>query len=201
MKPASRIHWARLRLTTSPPAGCRYATQLGQAGRPARAGVALLAAVPPTGNGGIVARITKASLLEALKITWAFVGKPFARSAAAARDTFFSPDIGAGDLARYQAQLAACSPVRLLDLGALRAELPLPPLPAAAAGLPAFVGSGDADRVVDVPAVEEAAAYFGVPAVVWPRTAHDCMLDTRWEAAAASLRAWLDALPPPAAPQ
>lgn len=152
--------------------------------------------MPPTGNGAIVARITKASLLDALKITWAFVGKSFARSTAAARETFFSPDIGEEDLLRYQAQLAAASPVRLLDLGSLKAELPLPPLPAAAAGLSAFVGGGGSDLVVDVPAVEEAAAFFGVAPVVWPRTAHDCMLDTRWEAVAASLRAWLDALPP-----
>jgi hypothetical protein len=34
------------------------------------AGVALLCAVPPSGNGGIVKRITQRSLLTSLQITW-----------------------------------------------------------------------------------------------------------------------------------
>ena len=170
----------------------KYCSQLGEAGRPAIAGVALLCAVPPSGNKDIVVRITKKSFLDSLKITWAFVGKSFARSTAACRDTFFSADIPEAYLARYQAQLAACSPVRLLDLGALNKELPLPPLPAAAAPLPAFVAGGAADLVVDPPAVAEAAAWFGVKPVVWEGIAHDCMLDTRWETAAGSLRTWLE---------
>lgn len=49
----------------------------------------------------------------------AFVGKSFAKSEEEARYTFFSPDLPLPDLQRYQRQLAACSPVRLLDLGAL----------------------------------------------------------------------------------
>lgn len=54
------------------------------------------------------------------------MGKSFARSLDEARFTFFSEDLPKGDLIRYQQQLAACSPVRLLDLAALnkaRAQL------------------------------------------------------------------------------
>lgn len=51
-------------------------------------------------------------------------------------------------LRRYQQQLAACSPVRMLDLAALRKDVPLPPLPAELTALPAFVGGGDTDIVV-----------------------------------------------------
>ncbi len=47
------------------------------------------------------------------------MGKSFARSLEECRYTFFSPDLPKGDLIRYQQQLAACSPVRLLDLSAL----------------------------------------------------------------------------------
>lgn len=72
--------------------------------------------------------------------------------------------------------------------------LPLPTLPAAATQVPAFVGGGTTDIVVDWPAVQETAAWFGVQPAQWQDTAHDCMLDTRWEAAAASLRSWLDKL-------
>lgn len=172
----------------------KYVSQLGTPGaaRPPVAGVALLCAVPPSGNKDIVVRITKQSLVTSFKITWAFVTKSFARSASACRDTFFSADLPDAVLLRYQQALADCSPVRLLDLGALNKELPLPPLPPAAAGLPAFVAGGAADVVVDPPAVEETAAYFGVGSVMWSDTAHDCMLDTRWEAAAASLLLWLE---------
>jgi len=130
--------------------------------------------------------------MNSLKITWAFVGKSFARSLDACRDTFFSPDIPLEDLKKFQAQLADCSPVRLLDLGALNKALPLPALPLAARGLPAFVGGGSDDLVVDLPAIEESAHYFGVQPVLWEDMAHDCMLDTRWETAAASLKCWLD---------
>lgn len=70
--------------------------------------------------------------------------------------------------------------------------LPLPQLPAVARSVPAFVAGSPDDIVVDWPAVEETASWFGVQPVRWDCTAHDCMLDTRWEAAAASLCAWLD---------
>lgn len=95
---------------------------------------------------------------------------------------------------RYQQQLAACSPVRMLNLSALRKDVPLAPLPPSLFSLPAFVGGGDADLVVDLPAVAELAAWFGVEPVVWRGVAHDCMLDTRWEDVAGSMRAWLDGL-------
>lgn len=177
------------------------------------------------------------------------MGKSFARSLDEARFTFFSPDLPKGDVIRYQQQLAACSPVRLLDLSALNKArrgqlvvaahcrvvelkcrcwcsllvllqlspgcsapdavvtgrsqrsappysqvLPLPALPAAAKQVPAFVGGGTTDIVVDWPAVQETAAWFGVQPAQWQDMAHDCMLDTRWEEAAASLRRWLDDL-------
>lgn len=72
--------------------------------------------------------------------------------------------------------------------------LPLPPLPAAAKRVPAFVGGGTTDLVVDWQAVQETAEWFGVEPQRWEDVAHDCMLDTRWETAAASLRSWLDRL-------
>ena len=72
--------------------------------------------------------------------------------------------------------------------------LPLAPLPPAAHQVPAGVGGGTVDRVVDGLAVEETAAWFGVSPVMWVDTAHDCMLDTRWETAAGTLLQWLDDL-------
>lgn len=166
--------------------------------RPSVAGIALLCSVPPSGNKDIVVRITKKSFLESMKITWAFVTKSFARSLDSCRDTFFSQDIPLEKLEKYQKMLAECSPVRLLDLSTLNKELPLPPVSFAGkrstAGVPAvFVGGGVNDRVVDMQAVMETAEYFGVEPVFWDRMAHDCMLDTRWEETAQSLKEWLTA--------
>ena len=70
--------------------------------------------------------------------------------------------------------------------------MPLAPAPAGAP--PAFVLGGEDDCVVDVEAVRELADYYGVPPVVLPRMAHDCMLDTRWEQAAGALERWLQEL-------
>jgi pimeloyl-ACP methyl ester carboxylesterase len=169
----------------------KYASQLGS--RPKIAGVALLCAVPPSGNKDIVVRITKKSLKDSFFITIAFIFRTFAKSLDACRTTFFSEDIPLEDLKRYQAELAAASPVRLLDLGSLNKVLPLPPLPSAAAGLPAFVAGGENDMVVDPPAITETAEYFGVKQpTMWSNMAHDCMLDTRWREAAESLKIWLD---------
>ena len=53
----------------------------------------------------------------------AFVAKSFATDAAACRETFFSKDLPESDLLRYQKQLAACSPVRLLDLRDMNAQV------------------------------------------------------------------------------
>ena len=170
----------------------KYASQLVQSNRPPISGVALLCAVPPSGNKDIVTRITKKSLKASFTITLAFVFRTFAKNLDTCRTTFFSPDIPFEDLKKYQAELAAASPVRLLDLGSLNKVLPLPPLPVAAKGLPAFVAGGDSDLVVDPPAVTEAAEYFGVEPTMWKNMAHDCMLDTRWKEAAESLKTWLN---------
>lgn len=70
------------------------------------------------------------------------------------------------------------------------------PLPRQAPGTapPQFVLGGEIDKVVDVEAVEELAAYCGVKPVVVPGLAHDCMLDAKWRVVADALRGWLDTL-------
>ncbi len=48
----------------------------------------------------MVGRIMRRSPLRAARITWGFITKNYARSAASARDLFFSDDIPAADLER-----------------------------------------------------------------------------------------------------
>jgi hypothetical protein len=56
---------------------------------------------------------------------------------------------------RYQQQLAACSPIRLLDLRDMQKQVPLPAPPADCP--PVFVLGGEDDKVLDVQAYKELA--------------------------------------------
>eukprot|EP00199_Chlamydomonas_sp_CCMP681_P001695 CAMPEP_0119109338 /NCGR_PEP_ID=MMETSP1180-20130426/17853_1 /TAXON_ID=3052 ORGANISM="Chlamydomonas cf sp, Strain CCMP681" /NCGR_SAMPLE_ID=MMETSP1180 /ASSEMBLY_ACC=CAM_ASM_000741 /LENGTH=378 /DNA_ID=CAMNT_0007095081 /DNA_START=30 /DNA_END=1167 /DNA_ORIENTATION=- len=156
------------------------------------AGTAFLACVPPSGNGSIVGRYLRKDLLLALRVTWGFVAKSFIQDLSSCRELFFSDDLPEADLRRYQALLATCSPVRLIDLNDVNRQVPLPPPPPHAP--PAFVLGGEDDKVVDVEAVEELAKVYKVAPIVLPKLAHDLMLDTRWERAAFALEAWLEQL-------
>ncbi|MEW5318411.1 MAG: hypothetical protein WDW38_009635 [Sanguina aurantia] len=165
---------------------------------PRLAGAAFLCSCPPTGNSSIVSRYLKSDLVLSFKVTWGFVTRSFARNVDACREMFFSSDLPDEDVRRYQQLLAASSLVRLIDLNDTNKQVPLAPPPPHMP--PVFVmGSAD-DIVVDIPAVKELAQYYGCEPVVLPRLAHDCMLDTRWETAAAAIVAFLDAVPAPAAP-
>lgn len=162
--------------------------------RPKIAAACLLSAVPPTGNKDIIARITKKSLLQSMKITWGFISKSFRKDTAACRELFFSEDLAEDRLLEYQTKLAQCSDVALLDVRKLSSQVPLPPLDQSIfvdGNVRAFVGGGTNDCVVDPPAVEEAAAYFGVAPALWDNMAHDVMLDTRWERVAKDINTWI----------
>lgn len=159
---------------------------------PPVAGCAFLCSVPPSGNKDIVTRIASKSIPKALKITWAFVAKSFARSVESCKETFFSDDIPDEELTRYQVRLAACSPIKLLDLRTLNSQLPLTlPIDPRSMNLKIYVAGGETDLVVDPPAVEELASFFGVKPRLFRQVAHDCMLDTRWEDVASSLADWM----------
>ena len=171
----------------------KYLALSHQGSVPAVAGCAFLCSVPPSGNKDIVTRIASTSIPKALKITWAFVTKSFARSIDSCKETFFSNDIPEEDLICYQAKLAACSPVKLLDLRTLNSQLPLTfPVDPSTANLKIYVAGGETDLVVDPPAVEELATFFGVKAHIFPQVAHDCMLDTRWEEVASGFADWIE---------
>lgn len=156
---------------------------------PPVSGAAFLASVPHTGNKQLVTRFLFRDPIFAAKLTWGFIARTFARSLKACQELFFSADLPNDKLERYQKQLAAASATRLIDLKDMNAQVPLPAPPAHAP--PAFVMGGEDDTVVDVQAVQELAAYYGVQPVVLKRMAHDVMLDTRWEEAAAQLESWL----------
>jgi alpha-beta hydrolase superfamily lysophospholipase len=164
---------------------------LCQPSPPELAGLALLASVPPTGNGAMVKRFLKKDLWASVKITYAFIAGAFKSNPYLCRECFFSDDLPEAALLRYMNQIATSSQIRLLDLKTLDASLPIPPPKAGSP--PVCVVGGEDDFVVDVEGLEETAAWAGTPggAIVLRGTAHDVMLDTRWEGAAAALEGWM----------
>ena len=60
---------------------------------PQLAGLALLASVPPSGNGAMVKRFLKKDLWASLKITYAFIAGAFKTNADLCRECFFSEDL------------------------------------------------------------------------------------------------------------
>jgi len=159
---------------------------------PKLAGAVFLSCVPPSGNKNMVGRFFMKDVILSLKVTWGFIAKTFVKDPEACRELFFSKDLPEADLKKYQAELATCSPVRLMDLQDVNKQVPLPAPPANKP--PVYVLGGADDVVVDIPAIEETAKYYGVQPVVVPGVAHDCMLDTRWKVVADKVEDWLATL-------
>jgi len=170
--------------------GGLVAQRVAADGRVALGGLALLASVPPTGNGDMVKRFLRRDLWASAKITWAFVTKAFGKNPSLCRECFFSPELPEADVERYMRAIDGSSALRMLDLRALNAELPVP----RARDVPVLVLGGDRDFVVDREGLEETARWFEPRStlVVVPGVAHDVMLDAGWERVARELDAWLD---------
>lgn len=162
-------------------------------GRARVSGLGLLASVPPSGNSEMVKRFLKRDLWASLKITYAFITKAFGRDPALCRECFFSPDLSDADAKRFASLIDASSTLRMLDLKALNASLPVPkPQPGTPnASAPVLVLGGDSDFVVDREGLDETAKFYDTDAVVLPRVAHDVMLDVRWRDAADAIHDWL----------
>ena len=163
--------------------------------RVALGGVALLASVPPTGNGAMVRRFLRRDLWASAKITWAFITKAFGKNPALCRECFFSPELPEADVERFARAIDASSSLRMLDLRALDAELPVPRARGSTnRDIPVLVLGGDRDFVVDREGLEETARWFEPRATlaVVPGVAHDVMLDAGWERVARELDRWLD---------
>ena len=159
------------------------------------AGLALLASVPPTGNGPMVGRFLKRDLFASLKITYAFIVGAFKTNAKLCRECFFSEDLPDELLTKHMNDISRSCNVRLLDLKAMKASLPIPaPDGELKENKRICVIGGANDFVVDVEGLRETAAWGNTEAIVLKNTAHDVMLDTRWESAAKALEEWMNTL-------
>ncbi len=145
----------------------------------------LLAPMPASGAGPVLARLAAnhpRAVLRALATLDAFqlVGTPQLASA-----NFFSADLPAEDLARHAARLGSESLRVMLDGAALRLPRPRP------GAAPMLVLGAQNDRVFTVAEMRATARAWGADLELLPDLAHDVMLDTRWERAAATVARWL----------
>ncbi|KAK9915403.1 hypothetical protein WJX75_008696 [Coccomyxa subellipsoidea] len=160
---------------------------------PSVAGLGLLCAAPASGNDALVKRVAKKSMMMAARLTWGMVTKNFLNNVAACRELFFSEDLPAADLERFQGLLRDnASKIPVIDVSTMKREVPLAAPPSGHP--PAFVLGADADNIVDVQAVKETAALYNVQPHILHNSAHDIMLDTRWREAADLMAAWLESL-------
>lgn len=153
------------------------------------AGLVFLNSVPPSGNGPMVLRFLLRDPMLSFRITMTFVAQNFKTDLKACREAFFSKDLPESELLRYQALLAECSAVKMIDLRALSKETPLPPAPPGCA--PALVIGGTQDTVVDAEAVAELATYYDTQPVMLPGLPHDSMLDVQWRQVAEKIAAFV----------
>jgi hypothetical protein len=77
---------------------------------PRLAGAALLASVPHSGNADLIWRWLRRDIALSWRVTWAFVGKSFARSVEEAQFAFFSDDLPPEDAARCVPPRPCCCP-------------------------------------------------------------------------------------------
>jgi len=139
----------------------------------------------------------RAAPLAALRLTYSFISRDFARDARRCREVFFSPALEEEALQRHMSSIAGSGEARLLDLRALSAQLPVPP---PRRPPPALVMGSDCDAVVDAGGVAEAAAAWGVAPTLLSGIGHDLMLDAGWRAAAERVAGWLETLEAASAP-
>jgi len=163
----------------------------------AASGVALLCAVPPSGNGPMTMRFLRRSWRQALLITRGFALKSATRSADDARGLFLDPSFPAEELESLLPRFQADSRVGL-DLTDFNRNLPSMSANGqgrarwlTADALPTLVLGAERDFVVDREGVVETAAFLGTAPVVLSGLPHDVMLCGEWRVAADEVLAWI----------
>ena len=157
-------------------------------------GMILLASVPPTGNGEMVKRFLKEDLWKSMKITYAFIAKQFGTDAKSCRECFFSESVAESEIEKYMRLINDSSKARLLDLKHLNEELPIVVKNDAKKGNErVLVIGGQNDYVVDNTGVRETAAFWRSKEILIDGSAHDVMLDSKWQTVAEIMMQFIDA--------
>ncbi len=114
--------------------------------------------------------------------TWSIVGTP-----ERARRAFFSPDIPEKDLLHYFVKLRNESFRTYLELMFFRRN----PEAVRQRGIPTLIVGGERDRMFPPRTLEKYAQTLGADLRIIPETAHNIMLEPRWQEAADTIIEWL----------
>lgn len=146
----------------------------------------LVASIPRFGALPFFLRLNLKHPIAMLKAMFTLQLKHYVNSPQLTREHFFSPDVPQVDIDRYAAKLDDESWRVALDVLVL--NLPRP----SQVKTPILVIAGEKDAVFHVWEEERTAHAYKTTTKVMPNTAHDMMLDTRWQAAADALLGWLE---------
>jgi pimeloyl-ACP methyl ester carboxylesterase len=149
----------------------------------------LLASVPPGGVLGATLRLAVRHPLLFLvaNATWDLY--PFIRTPKLAREAFLSQDTPLDEAAPLWERMQGESYLAFLDMLVFRRARAVM---VRRGGTPFLVLGAAADTVFTEAEVRRTAAAYRVEAELFPRTAHDMMLDHGWRAVADRILAWLD---------
>lgn len=174
----------------------RYLVELaGQHERPPLAGAVMMASASLTAcMPDLDWWRSQQSLLHAGKVVWWMMTSQVITNPKGDKEMLFSPDLPDEHFNRYHSLLRSGRQTLPASYKELQAFLPMleehveacKQLP-----LPIAVMKAGSDTLIMPQQVQASADFFGVEPVTLPDVAHDIMLDTRWESAAAILDAWL----------
>jgi pimeloyl-ACP methyl ester carboxylesterase len=148
----------------------------------------LLASVPTGGIFGVMMRLAMRHPLLYLvaNATWSVY--PYVRTPELAREAFFSLDMPIEEATLLWKHLQEESYLAFLDMLLFRHARPRL---AARGGTPMLVLGATDDRIFTVSEVRRTAGAYGVEAEIFPRMAHDMMLESGWRGVADRIVGWL----------
>lgn len=145
----------------------------------------LMASVPPWGYFPTGMDVARQSPLTALKVLLSGSIRPVVESPQLVRQFVFSPDSSDAVVQRTYERLGDEAFLAFFDLTLL--ELPHP----GRIRSPLLVLGGADDRLIRPGDVRATARIYRTRAEIFPRMAHNMMLDTRWQAVADRILVWL----------
>lgn len=161
-------------------------TQHFLAKHPATAAV-LLGSVPPGGVKGVVMNLLKHHPMRFMAANLFWNLYILVNSTEKARALFYSDGVSDADVARFVAPLTNESYLAFIDM--LLLDLPKPGRVSA----PVKVIGGELDTVFPPADVEATAKFYNTTASIYPDTAHNLMLEPRWQDVADEIHSWIQA--------
>lgn len=159
---------------------------LARPDRPALAGAALLASMPPRGVWPVTLKVARERPGRFLRANARLDLGVLVETVVLARELFFSDDLPEVEVARHQRRLHAESYLAFLDMLVLDRPRPGP------VDEPVLVLAAADDTIFSIADAEATAAAWSGDLTVVPHLAHDVMLDTGWESAAGAVLDWLE---------